>query len=150
MRRLFLLSPSCALGLYIILDLICVGMGMGVPIFCILIGPVIGWHIGRRLIATVTQTKQILRKALLYAAITSAATFIIMAILWGRWLLILFDPGTDYINLGIPMILYDPKASFIGWQVLMIVISPFLQFLMTLFGLHLTLLVRLRDDGPSS
>jgi hypothetical protein len=53
-----------------------------------------------------------------------------------------FDPVADLANFGIPLILYDPTASFIGWLALMIVISPFLQFLMALFGAHLTLLRR--------
>ena len=49
-----------------------------------------------------------------------------------------------------PLILYEPLASFIAWLVLMIVISPFLQFLMTLFGSHLTLLWWLSRSGGVS
>ncbi len=59
----------------------------------------------------------------------------------------LFDPGTDYVNFGIPMILYDPKLSFVGWLILMIVLSPFLQLLTTIFAAYLTLLVWLRHDS---
>jgi hypothetical protein len=52
----------------------------------------------------------------------------------------LFDPGADLANFGIPLILYEPRASFIGWLVLMIVISPVLQLLTTLLGSHLALI----------
>ncbi len=84
---------------------------------------------------------------LLGAALTSAFTFVGMALLWGRFIPMLFDPTADLANLGIPLILYEPLASLIGWLVLMIVISPFLQFLMTLLGSHLTLLLRLPRSG---
>jgi hypothetical protein len=46
----------------------------------------------------------------------------------------LFEPGRDIANFGIPMILYEPLASFIGWIVLMVLISPLLQVLTTVFG----------------
>jgi hypothetical protein len=45
------------------------------------------------------------------------------------------------------MILYDPTASFVGWLVLMIAVSPFLQLLTTVFGSHLTLMVRLQPNN---
>jgi hypothetical protein len=75
---------------------------------------------------------------------TAGYTLVLMAVLWGRWLVILFDPSTDYATLGVPMILFEPMASFIGWQALMLLISPFLQVLTTLFGSHITLLAWLR------
>ena len=145
MNRLFTIKPGWAFGIYIVLDTICVGMGMGVPIFCILFGFLVGWYIVRMVVATTEQIGEVLRKLLPYAAITSASTFVVMTVIWGRCILMLFDPGMDYANFGIPMILYDPKASFIGWLVLMIVISPFLQLLATLFGSHLTLLAWLKS-----
>jgi hypothetical protein len=146
-NRFFGIKPRWAFGIFIILDVICVGMGMGVPIFCILFGFPVGWYIARMVAATTTQTRQILRKLLLYAIATSVFTFVVMAIIWGGLTVILFDPSTDYANLGIPLILFDPKASFIGWQVLMIAISPFLQLLTTLFGSHLTLVTWLSNDA---
>ena len=133
-------------GIFIVLDTICVGMGMGVPIFCILFGFLVGWYVAKRVATTTEEAREILRKLLLYAAATAAFTLVVMAVIWGRWSVILFDPSTDYANLGIPFILYDPKASFIGWLVLMIAISPFLQLLATLFGSHLTLLALLQRD----
>ncbi len=147
MRGLFTVRPVWAFVIFIVLDMICVGMGMGVPIFCILFGFFVGWYIAGYVAGAAEHTLEILRKLLRYAAATSAFTFVVMAVIWGRWAVIIFDPGTDYTNLGIPFILYDPKASFIGWLVLMVLISPFLQFLMTLFGSHLRLLRVLRSDA---
>jgi hypothetical protein len=146
MRRLFALKPGWALGVYVVLDTICVGMGMGVPIFCILFGFVVGWFIVRYVTATTVDIRRVLTKVLLYGAVTSAYTFMVMAVIWGRCVSMLFDAGADFANFGMPLILYDPKASFIGWLVLMIGISPFLQLLATVFGAYLTLLHWLRRD----
>jgi hypothetical protein len=147
LNRLFRLKPGWALVIFLILDTICVGMGMGVPIFCIFFGFLVGWYIVGMAAATIEQIGEVLKKALLYAIITSAFTFVVMAVIWGRCVSVLFDPAADVANFGIPLILYDPTASFIGWLVLMIAISPFLQFLMTLFGSYLTLLYRLQSDA---
>ncbi len=146
MNRLFTLKPRWALAVFIVLDTICVGMGMGVPIFCILLGFLVGWYIARMVIATTGQIREVLRKLLLHAALTSAFTFVVMTVIWGRCIPMLFDPSTDFADFGIPLILYDPRASFIGWLILMIGVSPFLQLLATLFGSHLTLLNWLQRD----
>ncbi len=116
-------------------------MGMGVPFFCILLGLPLGWYIVKRLTAEQADMRDILRKALLYAAIAAAITSLGMIIIWGPLTVAsLSDPATDFAETGVPMILYEPKASFIGWIVLMIAISPGLQLLTTLFASHLTLL----------
>jgi hypothetical protein len=70
-----------------------------------------------------------------------------MIIIWGPTVSILFEPGRDLANTGVPMILYEPMPSFIGWIVLMILISPVLQLLTTLFGSHLALLGWLNDGS---
>ncbi len=150
MHRLFSLKVGWALAIFAFLDVICVGLGMGVPIFCILFGLPVGWYIGRRIAIRSFDTRQLLSKMLLGAALTSAFTFVGMAVLWGRCIVMLFDPAADLANFGIPQILYEPVASFIGWLALMIVISPFLQLLMTLFGSHLTLLWWLSRGGGAS
>jgi uncharacterized protein YneF (UPF0154 family) len=126
--------------IFAFLDLICLGMGMGVPIFCILFGFVVGWYIVRRVTPNEENPKDILKKSFKYAVTTSLFTFVVMAILWGPTIKLLFIPGYDFKNFGIPLILYDPKISFIGWLVLMIFISPFLQLLSTIFASYLTLL----------
>jgi hypothetical protein len=147
MQKVFSLRIGWALAIFAFLDLICVGMGMGVPIFCILFGLPVGWYIARRITVHPFDTRQLFSEMLLGATLTSAFTFVGMALLWGRCIVMLFDPTADLVNFGIPQILYEPLASFIGWLVLMIVISPFLQLLMTLFGSHLTLLWWLSRGG---
>lgn len=150
MHRLLALKTGWTLAIFALLDLLCAGMGMGVPIFCILLGFPVGWYIARRITTRPFDTRQMLSETLAGAVLTSAFTFAGMALLWGRCISMLFDPGADLANFGIPQILYEPLASFIGWLVLMIVISPFLQLLMTLFGSHLTLLWWLSNGGGAS
>lgn len=146
MARLLRLRPRWVLALFVFLDTLCVGMGMGVPIFCIPFGFLVGWYIARRLTVAGADLPQTLNSIFLQAVATSAYTFVVMALLWGPTAKLLFDPGADLANFGIPLILYDPRASFIGWLVLMIAISPFLQLLTTLFGAYLTLLHWLRHS----
>jgi hypothetical protein len=150
MHKLYSLKSGWALAIFAFLDILCVGLGMGVPIFCILFGLPVGWYIARRIAIRPFDTRQMLSKMLLGAALTSAFTFVGMAVLWGRCIVMLFDPAADLVNFGIPQILYEPVASFIGWLALMIVISPFLQLLMTLFGSHVTLLGWLSRRGRAS
>lgn len=145
MDRIYKMNIKIAFLIFAFLDLICVGMGMGVPIFCILFGFVVGWYIVRRVSLQEENPKNILKKSFKYAIITSLFTFVVMAILWGPTVKLLFTPQYDYKNFGIPLILYDPKISFIGWLVLMIFISPFLQLLTTIFASYLTLLNRYKS-----
>jgi len=140
MRSMLSVKTGWMIAVFVFLDLVCTGLGMGVPIFCILFGFPVGWCIARRATARPSDTRRILLDILRGAALTSAVTFCVMALLWARCVVMLFDPGADLANFGIPMILYQPVASFVGWLVLMIFISPFLQFLMTLFGSNSALL----------
>ncbi len=140
MKKWLALRPLWALGIFAVLDTICIGMGMGVPIFCILFGVLVGWCIVKNVTATTTHVREVFRRVLLYAAVTATVTLLGMAALWGPTIPMLFDPGKDLANTGVPLILYEPRASYIGWIVLMIVISPALQLLTTLFGSHLALL----------
>ena len=150
MARLFTSKPRWVLALFVLLDTICVGMGMGVPIFCIAFGFVVGWYAVRRLALAGADLPRMLERVFFYAVVTAAYTFVVMAALWGPTAKMLFDPRADLANFGIPLILYDPRASFIGWLVLIIVISPFLQLLTTLFGAHLTLLLQSRRNRTQS
>ena len=141
MRKLLVLRPLPTFGIYVFLDIICIGMGMGVPFFCILFGLPVGWYIVKRLTAEPAEMLTVFRKTLLYAAIAAAVTCLGMILIWGTLCVVtLSNPATDFVETGVPMILYEPKASFIGWIVLMIIISPGLQLLTTLFASHLTLL----------
>jgi hypothetical protein len=147
MDRVFRLNTRIAFAIFVIADLVCIAMGMGVPIFCIGFGFLVGWYMARRVTGTTTKVKDVFQIVLLYAIVTSAFTFVVMSVIWGPTISMLLDPNADFVNFGIPMILYDPKLSFIGWVVLMILISPFLQLLTTLFGSYLTLLDWLKEDG---
>jgi hypothetical protein len=148
MSNLERLKPIWVFAILAILDFICIGMGMGVPIFCILFGFVVGWFLVKYITTTDNSISNVFRKVLKYAFITAAVTLLGMLLIWGPTITYLFDPGKDLANFGIPMILYEPLASFIGWQVLMILISPFLQLLTTIFGSYLTLLFWL-DKEPN-
>jgi hypothetical protein len=128
-------------AIFVVLDVLCVGMGMGVPIFCIGLGFPVGWYLAARAAQSTSDAGEILKRTVVQATVTSAVTFCMMVLIWGAVASMLFDPAADFANFGIPMILYDPKVSFVGWLVLMIFISPFLQLLTTAFVAHLTLLV---------
>ena len=125
------LTPLLVFGL---LDLFTVGVGMGVPIFAIGLGFVVGWFFPSILLNVSSNLRQLLRLCLTAACLTSGFTFLLMLIIWGPVSLMLFDPSADIANFGIPMILYEPTASFIGWIVLMIFISPFLQATSSIFA----------------
>jgi hypothetical protein len=140
MSKIFKLNIKIILIIFIILDLFCIAMGMGVPIFCILFGFPMGWYIAKRITFNPENMNIIFRKIFVYAIITSFFTFFVMSIIWGNTISMLFNPSADFKNFGIPLILYDPKLSFMGWIILMIFISPFLQLLTTIFTAYLTLL----------
>lgn len=140
MERILRLNIKVVLAIFLFIDLLCVGLGMGVPIFCILLGFPFGWYIARREAIAAKSVKGVFNNVFIYAIIISAFTFVLMSIIWGSTFPLLFDPGGKLENFGIPLILYEPKASFIGWHVLMIFISPFLQLLTTVFTSYVTLL----------
>jgi hypothetical protein len=141
MDRFLTSNKWAVLAVYVVLDVVCVGMGMGVPIFCIVLGFPVGWYIAIRAVRSTSNLGPVLKRTVIQATLTSAVTFAIMVLIWGNTARMLLDPAADFANFGIPMILYEPKVSFVGWLVLMIFISPFLQLLTTLFASHVTTLV---------
>ena len=140
MNRILKVNIKILFMIFIILDLICIAMGMGVPIFCIFFGFLIGWYISKRVTNDLRDFNFILKRIFGYAFINSIFTFIVMLIIWGQVIPLLFDTDADFVNFGIPLILYEPRISFIGWLFLMILISPFLQLMTTIFASFLTLL----------
>lgn len=126
--------------LFIVLDIICIGMGMGVPFFNILFGFLVGWYTARRISHKNYEMKDIFKKLLTSSFITACITFIGMIIIWGWSITLLRGSDADIENFGLPLILYSPRASLIGWLILMIVISPFLQLLTTIFAGNVTLM----------
>ena len=140
MEKLIRLNKRIVVILYILIDIICVGAGMGVPIFCILLGFPLGWYITKRVSISTEHSHLMYHKILKLSLLASAFTFLQMIVIWGRTIPMLFDPLSDFQNFGHPFILYDPKISFIGWLILMIFISPFLQLLTTIFASFITLI----------
>ena len=116
------------------LDLLTVGMGMGVPFFTILLGFPLGWYFARRADVTGDGAGIALRRAFRWSVMVVVFTVAVLAVLWGPVTGLLWDPSADLANFGIPLILYEPRASFIGWIVLMVFLSPCLQLLATAFG----------------
>lgn len=134
---------------YIIIDLICVAMGMGVPFFNILLGFPLGLFLVRKLVTNKAEALEMLQKIFIYSLLTSSFTFLVMAALWLPTVKLLFDPAKDIANFGEPQILYTPVASFIGWIILMVLISPFLQLLTTIFAAYLSLLIQKKSSKKS-
>lgn len=148
MTELFNLKRRSSLIIFIIINTICIAMGMGVPIFAIILGFFIGWFSAKYL--HLIESRYLFRRILFYSVLTSAVTFFEMLIIWGSSVTLLFDDSFDFSNYGQPMILYDPEISFIAWLILMIFISPFLQMLMTMFGFHLRIINILKKDKNSA
>ena len=79
MDRILRLNTRIAFAVFVIVDLVCVGMGMGVPIFCILFGFFVGWYIAKRTTTTTANVKDVLWRILVQAIVTSAFTFVLMS-----------------------------------------------------------------------
>ena len=141
-QKLFALSDRTALLAFLLIDVICTGLGMGVPFFNILFGFVVGWYLVHRLMRKGLELGEILRLTFRWGMLTAGFTCLMMLVLWVPLMGVLFQPGYDLIETGIPLILYDPLFSFIGWEVLMIALSPFFQFLTTLFSANVALIVQ--------
>lgn len=142
-----------ALAAYVLLDVILVRAGFGVPGLAVVFGLPLGWFTAMRARALRADLRQAMRLNLRYALITAGVTFGLMVWHWGRLVPVLFDPVVDYGSMGVPLILYEPRLSFIGWLVLMIVGSPLLQLALTLVGSYLTFLWQpkwWRDGVPTS
>jgi len=122
-------------GFYLISILIngfLVGAGMGVPIFCILMGVPYGFLVVNKIFKKESQTHRhyhFYSGIIKASAILALSTFVFMIIIWIPWVIKSFAPGFDYKTTGMPLILYTLKASFWGWMTLMIIISPLLQFM---------------------
>ncbi len=137
--KFFKLNVFIIIIVFIALDIIFTGIGMGVPVLNILFGFFIGWYAAVRALNLYPERTSIMKRTLIYNSFCAGFTFLIMAAIWGRVSILLLNESTDYANFGHPMILYEPKISFIGWLALMIVISPVLQLLTSVFSSYLTL-----------
>jgi hypothetical protein len=146
--RIHELSSKRAFILFVILDIVCIGMGMGVPFFNIVFGFPVGWFLVKRLSLNTRDMKANLQRLLVGSCITASVTLAGMLLIWGWSISILLESDAKIANFGLPLILYSPRASLIGWLILMIVISPVLQLLTTVFAGNLTLLSIYGKEKP--
>ncbi len=117
--------------------------GMGVPVFCILLGVPVGVIGARRAEYFLREIRAAMQRVVRYALLSSGITMVAMVVVWGRLIPACFgDVGPACY--GIPLILFDPKASLVGWLVLMIIIAPLIQFVVTLASAFLIFQFRLR------
>ena len=147
MKKILELKTSTALILFIIGDIICVGAGMGVPIFCIIFGSFIGFYTAKKAVALENNLNAIMKLNLKYSIVTAFVTLVLMSMIWIPCIRFLFESSYDYVNFGMPLILYGAKSSFIGWIVLMVLISPFLQFLGTITVSYIVLMRESKNEN---
>jgi hypothetical protein len=125
-----------------LVDVLAVGVGMGVPIFAIAWGFPVGWYAARSSGLFENREPATFRKVLLGSAGLAGLTFAMMALIWGPQVAKLSDPTFDAAGWGIPLVLYTSTASFVGWLVLMIVISPVLQLMSSLCTAYVIAMLR--------
>jgi len=140
-------APSLGIALG---NVFAIGIGMGVPVFAILLAFPVGWWLGARYAVAEPSVRAALRSLVLAAAGLAAVSFVVLLVVWGPHIPKAFDPAVDAVSYGIPLILYTSRASMIGWFVLMLVISPVVQFMAVASTGAVAMLVRLpRSDGGS-
>ena len=142
--------PAIGVGL---IDVFAIGLGMGVPVFAILLGFGVGWWVARSALdelpleADVPRAK--LRSLTLAGVALASASFVVLLVVWGPSVPIVVDPAVDAAAWGIPLILYTSRASKIGWLLLMTVVSPALQFMAVVTGGMLRFALRAKRSGGS-
>lgn len=57
MDRIFKVDIKIVFMIFVILDIFCVSLGMGVPFFCILFGLPVGWYSAKRIIVNSNREK---------------------------------------------------------------------------------------------
>ena len=134
MIQAILSKKRLAILIFVIIDILSIGMGMGVPLVTILFGFVVGWTLPVFLELPEEISRESLKRLLKAGLITSAVSLMVLGLIWLPALSWLADPTRDFVQFGMPLILFEPRVSFIGWIALMVVVSPFLQFLMTVLG----------------
>lgn len=138
------------LAMVLTVNLVLVGVGMGVPIFNIAFGFVVGFMVVRKVAAAEGSRDDAARIAWLIGLVLSASTLLIMAAIWLPQAVVLLRPHADLTKLGIPQILYSPRASLIGWLALMVAISPFLQLMAVGFSVFVAQVLGTRKDRGAS
>ena len=135
-------SRTARVTLFVLLDVVSIGMGMGVPFFTILLGAPTGWVAARRQKAPL---REAMRACFRTALWTSGVSLMLLAIIWLPWVPTLWGSDAEVLKSGVPLILYERRASLAGWLVLMVVVSPILQALLTLSASYVVLMRRPPD-----
>lgn len=117
--------PSIVIAL---VDVFAIGLGMGVPVFAIVLGAPVGWWFARRQCVE-APLRETARALALAGAALATVSFVALAVVWGPSLHLAFGPDVSASEYGIPLIFYGERASMIGWFVLMLVVSPLAQFM---------------------
>lgn len=139
LERLLTLSSKQLFIAYVVLDMVCIGIGMGVPIFSIALGFPIGWWIVTKHFYA-NDIRDVIKNLLKMSLCMAAITCVGMILIWGWSVLLLQGTDKEISRFGLPSILFTPRASLIGWLILMIIVSPILQMLLTIFAGNLTLI----------
>ncbi len=144
------LKPWLGWVLVALVDVLAVGVGMGVPIFAIAWGFPVGWYAARSAGLFESREPARFRKAFLGSAAIACLTLGMMAVIWGPQVAKLADPAFNAAEWGIPLVLYTSTASFIGWLALMIVISPVLQLMSSVFTAYVIAMLRPAEAGSAA
>lgn len=143
-----------------LLDVVAIGLGMGVPIFAVLFGLPLGWYFGGVSIGTRRMRDQLrpsevsrlplltLRRPVVQSAGVALATTLVLGVVWLPQLPSVFDTALSAHDWGIPLVLFGSQASKIGWMALMLVISPLLQFMAAVTGAVLRQVYAMRQREP--
>lgn len=123
-----------------LLDVFAIGLGMGIPVFAILLGFPVGWYLaGKQLEPLLPEPgvepsvpARVVRTLVTQAGALTFVTFVVLAIIWGPQLPTAFDASVSAKEWGVPLILYTSQASKIGFAALMMLVSPALQFMAVL------------------
>lgn len=138
-----------ALIVTVVLEIVTVGAGMGVPLFAILLGFAIGWWLGRRVLREHAPDARALRGLLSAAVVPTLFTLGLMVVIWLPQIRLLYEWNFDVRKWGIPLLLFEPVPSFWAWMALMVVISPVLQWMAVVVGGVLRMAGQAKPDSEA-
>lgn len=144
-----------------LLDMLAIGLGMGVPILAVLFGLPLGWYFGGLSVAgrdgrvplppskVSSLPLMTLRRPVGQSAGVALMTTLVLAVIWLPQLPGVLDTALSARDWGIPLVLFGSQASKIGWMVLMLVISPLLQFMAAVTGAVLRQMHAMKRREPA-
>jgi len=145
LRNTFGQNAVGALFAYVLLDFLMLAAGMGVPVFCVLLGVAVGWFGARRAEYFLPEPGPAMRRVVRYAMVCAGTTAALLLGLWAPLVPRLLSPDVDLYAMGLPSLPGEPRLSAVLLLALLIVVTPLLQFLAVLGGAYLTFMRRLRN-----